>query len=377
MASLERDEFGNVVGDTKYWNDDFAGGFDNDGFFGDPRRMAQELNFDPATGEYTPFGYNGGPLASGIFGATPTPPDMSLLSEQRTPLSDMGYDPETTARLAAMLDPNSTTRPAPPIPGMAPRDGDPRRMSLLSPTTGVNGGTILNPVAVDPGQSTPQAFPLPGSQPRVGAFEPPPIPGGQRSFSYPNVERDASVPSWMVNNPDFDPRAASQTGMQEYTNPATGETYMGGTSSNNQYMVDPSLEGDFFSLPSGGGSLMRSNGSEFSGIFGASPTPTPSPDIGLPTLAPVSSTPAPSASQPTPYTQDFDSMHREQHSQMGGGITSVAPSDNFTRPTWSGSPGPMSMGNPFSFQQPGYQTGSPFGSMPSQFGGGLPRGYYT
>jgi len=334
MASLERDEFGNVVGDTKYWNPFAAGiapqvpeprGFDNDGVYGDPRRMAQELNFDPATGEYTPLGYNGGPLASGIFGATPTPPDMSL----------------------------------------------------LSPTTGVNGGTILNPVAVDPGQSTPQAFPLPGSQPRVGAFEPPPIPGGQRSFSYPNVERDASVPSWMVNNPDFDPRSPSQSGMQEYTNPATGETYMGGTSSNNQYMVDPSLQGEFTTPPNRGGSLMRSNGSEFSGIFGASPTPTPSPDIGLPTLAPVSSTPAPSASQPTPYTQDFDSMHREQHSQMGGGITSVAPSDNFTRPTWSGSPGPMSMGNPFSFQQPGYQTGSPFGSMPSQFGGGLPRGYYT
>jgi len=441
MASPERDEFGNMVdaGDTKYWNDDFAGGFanqypvqrlqsgtpgsmslgvqtmdpgqnlplppargpagfdnrgpagfDNDGFFGDPRRMAQELNFDPATGEYTPFGYNGGPLASGIFGATPTPPDMSLLSEQRTPLSDMGYDPETTARLAAMLDPNSTTRPAPPIPGMAPRDGDPRRMSLLSPTTGVNGGTILNPVAVDPVRdgtvSLDNGFeqettispgqPIPGMIPRVGAFEPLPIPGGQRSFSYPNVERDASVPSWMVNNPDFDPMGASQSGMQEYTNPATGETYMGGTSSNNQYMVDPSLEGEF-TTPNRGGSLMGSNGSEFSGIFGASPTPTPSPDIGLPTLAPVSSTPAPSASQPTPYTQDFDSMHREQHSQMGGGITSVAPSDNFTRPTWSGSPGPMSMGNPFSFQQPGYQTGSPFGSMPSQFGGGLPRGYYT
>jgi len=314
-------------------------GFDNDGFFGDPRRMAQELNFDSARGEYTPFGYNGGPLASGIFGATPTPPDMSL----------------------------------------------------LSPTTGVNGGTILNPVAVDPVRdgtvSLDSGFeqettispgqPIPGMIPRVGAFEPPPIPGMDgRSFSYPNVERDASVPSWMVNNPDFDPRSPSQSGMQEHTNPATGETYMGGTSSNNQYMVDPSLQGEF-TTPNGGGSLMRSNGSEFSGIFGASPSPTPSPDIGLPTLAPVSSTPAPSASQPTPYTQDFDSMHREQHSQMGGGITSVAPSDNFTRPTWSGSPGPMSMGNPFSFQQPGYQTGSPFGSMPSQFGGGLPRGYYT
>jgi len=258
-------------------------GFDNDGFFGDQVFQAQELN--------------GGPLASGIFGATPTPSN--------------------------------------------------------------------------PGQ------PMPDPQPRVGAFEPPPIPGMDgRSFSYPNVERDASVPSWMVNNPDFDPRSPSQSGMQEHTNPATGETYMGGTSSNNQYMVDPSLQGEF-TTPNGGGSLMRSNGSEFSGIFGASPSPTPSPDIGLPTLAPVSSTPAPSASQPTPYTQDFDSMHREQHSQMGGGITSVAPSDNFTRPTWSGSPGPMSMGNPFSFQQPGYQTGSPFGSMPSQFGGGLPRGYYT
>ena len=324
MASPERDEFGNMVdaGDTKYWNDDFAGGFanqypvqrlqsgtpgsmslgvqtmdpgqnlplppargpagfdnrgpagfDNDGFFGDPRRMAQELNFDPATGEYTPFGYNGGPLASGIFGATPTPPDMSLLSEQRTPLSDMGYDPETTARLAAMLDPNSTTRPAPPIPGMAPRDGDPRRMSLLSPTTGVNGGTILNPVAVDPVRdgtvSLDNGFeqettispgqPIPGMIPRVGAFEPRPMPGGEGMFSNPfmNVERGANVPDWMLDNPDFDPRSPSQSGMQEYTNPATGETYMGSTSSNNQYMLDPSLTGEFtppnrsFSLESG------------------------------------------------------------------------------------------------------------------------------
>jgi len=197
---------------------------DNGGFYGDPRRMAQELNFDSATGEYTPFGYNdgplaGGPLASGIFGATPTPPDMSL----------------------------------------------------LSPTTGVNGGTILNPVAVDPVRdgtvSLDNGFeqettispgqPIPGMIPRVGAFEPPPISNGGGMFSFPNVERGANVPDWMLDNPDFDPRSPSQSGMQEYTNPATGETYMGSTSSNNQYMLDPSLTGEFtppnrsFSLESG------------------------------------------------------------------------------------------------------------------------------
>ena len=173
----------------------FEPDFDSDGFFSDSNRMRQDLDFNPATGEYTPIGYNDG-----------------------VPLSFDG--------------------PAGPA--------TPPNMSLLSPVTGVTGGTILNPVAVDPGMI-----------PRVGAFEPRPMPGGEEMFSYPNVERGANVPDWMLDNPDFDPRSPSQSGMQEYTNPATGETYMGSTSSNNQYMLDPSLTGEFtppnrsFSLESG------------------------------------------------------------------------------------------------------------------------------
>jgi hypothetical protein len=38
------------------------GEFDADGFFGDPRRTRQDLNFDPATGTYTPVGAMDGPL---------------------------------------------------------------------------------------------------------------------------------------------------------------------------------------------------------------------------------------------------------------------------------------------------------------------------
>ena len=41
------------------------GEFDADGVFGDPRRTRQDLNFDPATGTYTPVGAMAGPLAKG------------------------------------------------------------------------------------------------------------------------------------------------------------------------------------------------------------------------------------------------------------------------------------------------------------------------
>ena len=146
----------------------FEPDFDSDGFFSDSNRMRQDLDFNPATGEYTPIGYNDG-----------------------VPLSFDG--------------------PAGPA--------TPPNMSLLSPVTGVTGGMEINP--------------------------------------FMNVERGANVPDWMLDNPDFDPRSPSQSGMQEYTNPATGETYMGSTSSNNQYMLDPSLTGEFtppnrsFSLESG------------------------------------------------------------------------------------------------------------------------------
>ena len=85
------------------------------------------------------------------------------------------------------------------------------------------------------------------------------------------AQRGQNVPSWMINNPNFDPMAASQSGMQEYTNPATGETYMGSTSSNNQYMLDPSLKGNFttpnrsFSL--GPGNISQGGNSQFNSQF--------------------------------------------------------------------------------------------------------------
>lgn len=129
------------------------------------------------------------------------------------------------------------------------------------------------------------------------------------------AQRGQNVPSWMINNPNFDPMAPSQSGMQEYTNPATGETYMGSTSSNNQYMLDPSLKGNFttpnrsFSLGPGdisqggnsldnaisgqnffalqgaqGGNLQSKNG--FGDTFSATPlqpnSVTNIPDAGIP-----------------------------------------------------------------------------------------------
>ena len=290
---------------------------DNDGFYGDPRRMAQELNFDSATGEYTPFGYNdgplaGGPLASGIFGATPPPSNTGLISAE----------------------------------------------------TGVTGGTLLNP-----GQ------PIPDPQPRVGAFEPPPMPGGERMISFPNVERGENVPDWMVNNPNYNPMAVSSTVMREHTNPATGESYMG--TGAGQYMVDPSLTGEFttpdrsFSLDMG----------EIPEARNSSPGEGVGPTFGT----------------QQPEVQDFGAQHRAQHEamgdngggnyfgngggggSMGGGVmglpSALSFQNSYSMPTWMNS---SAMNNPFNFASPGgYQTSSPFGSMSSPFGGGLPRGYYT
>ena len=256
-------------------------GFDNDGFFGDQVFQAQELN--------------GGPLASGIFGATPTPSN--------------------------------------------------------------------------PGQ------PMPDPQPRVGAFEPPPIPGGGGIFSSPNVGRGENVPDWMVNNPDFNPMAISSTVMREHTNPATGESYMG--TGAGQYMVDPSLQGEFttpdrsFSLGMGEIPEAR-NGSPGEGV-------------------------GPTFGTQQPEVQDFGAQHRAQHEamgdngggnyfgngggggSMGGGVmglpSALSFQNSYSMPTWMNS---SAMNNPFNFASPGgYQTSSPFGSMSSPFGGGLPRGYYT
>jgi hypothetical protein len=65
------------------------GEFDADGVFGDPRRTRQDLNFDPATGTYTPVGAMAGPLAKGSI------PGMGLDNfgpggvDPRTGTSDM------------------------------------------------------------------------------------------------------------------------------------------------------------------------------------------------------------------------------------------------------------------------------------------------
>ena len=65
------------------------GEFDADGVFGDPRRLRQDLNFDPATGTYTPVGAMAGPLAKGSI------PGMGLDNfgpggvDPRTGTSDM------------------------------------------------------------------------------------------------------------------------------------------------------------------------------------------------------------------------------------------------------------------------------------------------
>jgi len=78
---------------------------------------------------------------------------------------------------------------------------------------------------------------------------------GLISPSMPKVERGKNVPSWMIDNPDYNPMEAHSMAMREYTNPATGESYMG--TGAGQYMLDPSLKGEFtnpnrsFSLKSG------------------------------------------------------------------------------------------------------------------------------
>ena len=191
----------------------------------------------------------------------------------------------------------------------------------------------------------------------------------------PNVERGANVPSWMVNNPNYNPMAISSAVMQEHTNPATGESYMG--TGAGQYMVDPSLQGEFttpdrsFSLDMGEIPEAR-NGSPGEGV-------------------------GPTFGTQQPEVQDFGAQHRAQHEamgdngggnyfgngggggSMGGGVmglpSALSFQNSYSMPTWMNS---SAMNNPFNFASPGgYQTSSPFGSMSSPFGGGLPRGYYT
>ena len=191
------------------------------------------------------------------------------------------------------------------------------------------------------------------------------------------VERGANVPDWMINNPNFDPMVPVAMVHAEYMNPATGETF---NQTGDRYMVDPSLKGDFVNntllsgdfLPSsqGGNNLLGANLS--SGIFGASPPPNSSSPTSL---APLNRKGFMQTQQPE--MRGFDERHREQHSQMGngggyspmgGGLMDLASAQS----NYGSSPfmAPASGSS-------GYQTGSPFGSMPSPFGGGLSRGYYT
>jgi len=136
-----------------------------------------------------------------------------------------------------------------------------------------------------------------------------------------------------------------------------------------QYMVDPSLQGEFttpdrsFSLGMGEIPEAR-NGSPGEGV-------------------------GPTFGTQQPEVQDFGAQHRAQHEamgdngggggSMGGGVmglpSALSFQNSYSMPTWMNS---SAMNNPFNFASPGgYQTSSPFGSMSSPFGGGLPRGYYT
>ena len=77
---------------------------------------------------------------------------------------------------------------------------------------------------------------------------------GLISPSMPKVERGKNVPSWMIDNPDYNPMAPTTMAVNPYFNPATGEIF---EQTGDQYMVDPSLKGEFtnpnrsFSLESG------------------------------------------------------------------------------------------------------------------------------
>ena len=331
----------------------------------DQRRTAQELN--------------GGPLASGIFGATPTPSNPGQPMPDPQPRVGAFEPPPIPGGGGIFSSPNVGRGEN--VPDWMVNNPDFNPMAISStvmrehtnPATGESYmGTGAGQYMVDP--SLQGEFTTPDRSFSLGMGE---IPGGGGIFSSPNVGRGENVPDWMVNNPDFDPRSPSQSGMQEYTNPATGETYMGSTSSNNQYMLDPSLQGEFttpdrsFSLGMGEIPEAR-NGSPGEGV-------------------------GPTFGTQQPEVQDFGAQHRAQHEamgdngggnyfgngggggSMGGGVmglpSALSFQNSYSMPTWMNS---SAMNNPFNFASPGgYQTSSPFGSMSSPFGGGLPRGYYT
>lgn len=249
--------------------------------------------------------------------------------------------------------------------------------------SGTPGSMSLGVQTMDPGQnlplptaggpSSPYAFMgMAGDQ--SNSFE---REQGQNPFQFDPAYRGQNVPDWMINNPNFDPMVPVAMVHAEYMNPATGETF---NQTGDRYMVDPSLKGDFVNntllsgdhLPSsqGGNNLLGANLS--SGIFGASPPPNSSSPTSL---APLNREGFMQTQQPE--MRGFDERHREQHSQMGngggyspmgGGLMDLASAQS----NYGSSPfmAPASGSS-------GYQTGSPFGSMPSPFGGGLSRGYYT
>ena len=295
-----------------------------------------------------------------------TGPDLPGAVQSGRP--DLGVQTMNPGQMSVARGPSSPADNGGPLAGGPLASGifgaTPSNTGLISAETGVTGGTLLNP-----GQ------PIPDPQPRVGAFEPPPISNGGGMFSFPNVERGENVPDWMVNNPNYNPMAVSSPVMREHTNPATGESYMG--TGAGQYMVDPSLTGEFttpdrsFSLDMGEIPEAR-NGSPGEGV-------------------------GPTFGTQQPEVQDFGAQHRAQHEamgdngggnyfgngggggSMGGGVmglpSALSFQNSYSMPTWMNS---SAMNNPFNFASPGgYQTSSPFGSMSSPFGGGLPRGYYT
>ena len=65
---------------------------------------------------------------------------------------------------------------------------------------------------------------------------------GQNPFQFGTPQRGQNVPDWMIENPNYDPMVPQQMVMQEYMNPATGETF---NQTGDRYIIDPSLKGDF------------------------------------------------------------------------------------------------------------------------------------
>ena len=94
------------------------GSFDGDGFFGDPRRTRQDLNFDPATGTYTPVGAISGPLGM----ATTVLPQDYVPNLNAEKFGGMEGNPST-----GMIDLSTgmLAGQQPTVPQQVIREGDP------------------------------------------------------------------------------------------------------------------------------------------------------------------------------------------------------------------------------------------------------------